>query len=193
MTSPSTSPPSGKRQGVANPTYQAIPRPSTRYTSFREFYPFYLGEHSHPVCRRLHLVGTGIATLVLARVGLSLVPRGILLLAESIRGPETTRWLRDLASTLQPLRLAGPVWRYLPDGRCDYALGGGVDAEGAVKIASWESNHDSIKEENCEDSGRGLDQLGRLKASGYDEIEGYEIQEGSDDVYMPCFCYALPE
>lgn len=80
-----------------------------------------------------------------------------------------------------------------------------------MKIASWESNHgewrssrrvscampltepDSIKEENCEDSGRGLDQLGRLKASGYDEIEGYEIQEGSDDVYMPCFCYALPE
>lgn len=113
MTSPSTPSTSGKRQSVPNPTYQAIPRPSTRYTSFREFYPFYLGEHSHPVCRRLHLVGTGIATLVLARVGLSLVPQGILLLAESIRGPETPRWLRDLASTLQPLRLAGPVWRYL--------------------------------------------------------------------------------
>lgn len=31
---------------------------SPRYTSFREFYPFYLGEHRHPVSRRLHVVGT---------------------------------------------------------------------------------------------------------------------------------------
>jgi hypothetical protein len=46
-------------------------------------------------------------------VGLSLVPRAILLLAKSIREPGTTRWFSDLASTLQPLRLAGPVWRYL--------------------------------------------------------------------------------
>jgi hypothetical protein len=113
MTTPSTPSPSGKRQGVPNPTYQVIPRPASRYTSIRDFYPFYLGEHSHPICRRLHLVGTGIATLVLARVGLSLVPRAILLLAKSIREPGTTRWFSDLASTLQPLRLAGPVWRYL--------------------------------------------------------------------------------
>ena len=36
---------------------------SQRYASFAEFYPFYLGEHAHPVCRRLHVVGS---TLVLA-------------------------------------------------------------------------------------------------------------------------------
>ena len=28
------------------------------YSSFREFYPFYLGEHSDRVCRRLHFVGS---------------------------------------------------------------------------------------------------------------------------------------
>ena len=33
------------------------------YTSFREFYPFYLGEHSNRVCRRMHFIGS---TLVLA-------------------------------------------------------------------------------------------------------------------------------
>ncbi|MDI3261190.1 MAG: DUF962 domain-containing protein [Fulvimonas sp.] len=35
------------------------------FRSFREFYPYYLGEHRHPVCRRLHLLGS---TLVLALV-----------------------------------------------------------------------------------------------------------------------------
>ncbi|BBD80625.1 transmembrane protein [Aerosticca soli] len=35
------------------------------FRSFREFYPYYLGEHRHPVCRRLHLLGS---TLVLAVV-----------------------------------------------------------------------------------------------------------------------------
>ena len=31
---------------------------SKQYTSFREFYPFYLGEHSNRTCRLLHFVGT---------------------------------------------------------------------------------------------------------------------------------------
>lgn len=39
-----------------------------RFGSFAEFYPYYLGEHSDPTCRRLHVVGTAcvIATLVVA-------------------------------------------------------------------------------------------------------------------------------
>ncbi|EFC37527.1 predicted protein [Naegleria gruberi] len=31
---------------------------STRYQSFAEFYPFYLSQHSNPICRILHVVGT---------------------------------------------------------------------------------------------------------------------------------------
>lgn len=36
---------------------------SGRFTSFREFYPYYLGEHSDRTCRRLHFVGTGLAVV----------------------------------------------------------------------------------------------------------------------------------
>jgi hypothetical protein len=32
-----------------------------RYTTFREFYPFYLHEHRDPRCRRMHFVGTSLA------------------------------------------------------------------------------------------------------------------------------------
>lgn len=40
------------------------------YSSFDEFYPFYLSEHSNRVCRRLHFAGSSLVllTLVLALV-----------------------------------------------------------------------------------------------------------------------------
>lgn len=39
-----------------------------RYASFREFYPFYLSEHRHPACRKLHFAGSALvlALIVLA-------------------------------------------------------------------------------------------------------------------------------
>ena len=33
---------------------------STSYATFAEFYPFYLGEHANPTCRRLHFVGSSL-------------------------------------------------------------------------------------------------------------------------------------
>jgi hypothetical protein len=33
---------------------------SRHFASFSEFYPFYLGEHANPTCRRLHFVGTSL-------------------------------------------------------------------------------------------------------------------------------------
>lgn len=38
---------------------------SDGFNSFRDFYPYYLGEHSDRVCRRLHFVGTGLVILTL--------------------------------------------------------------------------------------------------------------------------------
>lgn len=32
-----------------------------RFTSFREFYPFYLSEHRNRTCRRLHFIGNTLA------------------------------------------------------------------------------------------------------------------------------------
>lgn len=40
-----------------------------RISTFKEFYPFYLAEHSNPVCRGLHYVGS---LLVLAVLGYAL-------------------------------------------------------------------------------------------------------------------------
>ncbi len=37
----------------------------TEFHSFREFYPYYLKEHRHPVCRRLHFVGSWLVLGIL--------------------------------------------------------------------------------------------------------------------------------
>ncbi len=37
-----------------------------RYTSLKEFYPYYLEEHQNPTCRILHFIGTGLLFLLLA-------------------------------------------------------------------------------------------------------------------------------
>lgn len=35
------------------------------FKSFRGFYPFYLGEHSNPICRRLHFFSSCLVLLTL--------------------------------------------------------------------------------------------------------------------------------
>jgi hypothetical protein len=40
-----------------------------RFSSFAEFYPYYLSEHSNSTCRRLHFIGT---TLVIFILGLTI-------------------------------------------------------------------------------------------------------------------------
>ena len=35
----------------------------TKYSSFTDFYPFYLSDHSNRTCRRLHFVGTSLAVV----------------------------------------------------------------------------------------------------------------------------------
>jgi hypothetical protein len=40
--------------------------PVPQFASFKEFYPYYLGEHRDAVCRRLHFVGSSVVLLLVA-------------------------------------------------------------------------------------------------------------------------------
>ena len=37
----------------------------SKFSSFAEFYPYYLSEHSHPLCRALHYSGSALVIMVL--------------------------------------------------------------------------------------------------------------------------------
>ena len=39
---------------------------SQRFANFKTFYPYYLSEHRHPVCRTLHFVGSTLVLVLLA-------------------------------------------------------------------------------------------------------------------------------
>jgi hypothetical protein len=54
---------------MADPAHPTAASPSRTFTSFADFYPFYLTEHSNLTCRRLHFAGT---TLSLACLGMLL-------------------------------------------------------------------------------------------------------------------------
>ena len=46
----------------------AIPDQAARanFRNFREFYPYYLGEHANRTCRQLHFIGSSLVLLLLA-------------------------------------------------------------------------------------------------------------------------------
>lgn len=50
----------------------AVPPTAVTYSNFREFYPFYLGEHTDRRCRRMHFLGSW---LVLASVAVAIATR----------------------------------------------------------------------------------------------------------------------
>ncbi len=41
------------------------------FKNFQEFYPYYLGEHSHLMCRRLHFIGTSFVIALVATIFLT--------------------------------------------------------------------------------------------------------------------------
>ena len=46
----------------------------SQYNSFKDFYPFYLGEHANLTCRRLHFIGTSGIVIIVALVIAQVLP-----------------------------------------------------------------------------------------------------------------------
>ncbi|GAA5922128.1 uncharacterized protein JCM15063_003196 [Sporobolomyces koalae] len=65
---------STKFETAVNPEYRPQPYSTSGYPSFRQFYPYYLGEHHHKINRRLHLIGTTVALGTLVRATLATLP-----------------------------------------------------------------------------------------------------------------------
>jgi Predicted membrane protein len=47
----------------------------SEFTRFREFYPYYLGEHRNRTCRRLHFIGSTLVILIVLLAVASGEPR----------------------------------------------------------------------------------------------------------------------
>lgn len=54
-----TMPPVALHFGITGTRMAATP-PTERFTSLKEFFPFYLGEHRNPTSRVLHFIGTAL-------------------------------------------------------------------------------------------------------------------------------------
>lgn len=49
------------------------------FGSFREFYPYYLGEHRNRLCRRLHFIGSGLVIAIVVAAAWMRQPLWLLL------------------------------------------------------------------------------------------------------------------
>lgn len=80
--------------------------------SFGDFWPFYLREHSRPLTRHLHVLGTGLG-LVLLIAGLAAEPW--LMLTAPLAGYGCA-WLAHLAiEHNRPATFRHPWWSFLAD------------------------------------------------------------------------------
>ena len=87
-----------------------------RFASFGDFWPYYIGEHRHPLCRVMHFVGTGGFILMLlfsfvqapVRMGFCLV--GGLLVAFLARRIESKRRAGIEAICIVLLWAIGSLW-----------------------------------------------------------------------------------
>ncbi len=99
---------------------------ASRFSSFSEFFPYYLGEHRNPICRALHFIGTaGFFGFVIfslidepLRFGITLAAMLALgfvgNLIESRRNAAPLLLAMIVAgAVVQPWLLAGVFWAYL--------------------------------------------------------------------------------
>lgn len=86
-----------------------------RYRTFADFYPFYLGEHTHPTCRRLHFVGTTLAAMLLLA---ALLTQRWWLIAVAFVGAYAFAWVGHFFfEHNKPATFKYPVFSFMGDWR----------------------------------------------------------------------------
>lgn len=85
----------------------------SRYASFTQFYPFYLSEHRHPVCRMLHFVGSALVLAIVA--GALVTDRPWWLLAAPVAGYGFA-WVGHYGfEKNRPATFSHPLWSLMGD------------------------------------------------------------------------------
>lgn len=81
--------------------------------TFREFWPYYLNEHSNPLTRRLHFVGT---TLSLCLLGYAILKREPIWIFAALMAGYGPAWVAHFfVEKNRPATFKHPVWSLVAD------------------------------------------------------------------------------
>ena len=86
-----------------------------RFTTYAEFWPFYLNEHSLPLTRALHFVGTSLVVALVAATVLG--GNAMLLLATPFAGYGFAWVAHFVVEKNKPASFKSPGWSFISDWR----------------------------------------------------------------------------
>jgi hypothetical protein len=127
------------------------------FASFEEFWPFYVGEHSHPMNRRLHFAGT-TAFLAAAAAGLVL-RKPKLVLASPLFGYGPAWIGHFFVENNRPATFQHPIWSLRADFRMWWKIATGtMDAEVERVRAEAEARAEPAPQSEKRSTSSGRDQ-----------------------------------
>ena len=94
-----------------------------KFESFRDYYPYYLGEHANPRCRQLHFAGTSIVIGLALAAGFTGNPW--LLLGTPVAGYGFA-WVGHFGfEKNRPAAFKNPIWSLMGDFKMFFELATG--------------------------------------------------------------------
>jgi hypothetical protein len=109
------------------------------FTSYREFFPYYVAMHSKPLTRKLHLAGT-VTGLAIAIIGV-LTGRRRMLGALPVLGYGTAWPAHWFVEKNNPASFGHPLWSLRGDFEMIAAMLQGRDAELSLIAHDWLQSH----------------------------------------------------